>query len=329
MKLPNKARMNEVLRTIEKRKGTLNALCDAVVKGYSPAMFVYGDPGLGKSHLLTNFLCVNCGNNWKHHTAYTTPKGLVQELYANREAIHLFEDMEGMFKQEQTASILRAACGAPNDRERWVTWTTNNEKIEFTFRGGIIIATNANLAKGSGPLQGVASRFRPVRWDMSIEERICTILKIADQVQVKNGVVISKQESKHVAVTLCDMVLDHRLEVALDIRLFAEHALPAFAQCKVTPGLDWIELLVAKLTGVAQTSEETRDAKTRRLETLAGLIDSEGGPQKQKLEKWKSQTGLNKAMYYRHLKNSKRPTITITPPTVESETMKFLKEAQS
>jgi hypothetical protein len=328
MKLPNRKRLKEVLDLIEKRKETLRRSVDAVVKGFSPAAFVWGDPGLGKSHLLTSLLDQHCGQTWKHHTAYTTPKGLVQELSAHRDAIHLFEDMEGMFKTETTASILRAACGSPNDRQRWVTWQTNDDKIEFAFRGGIIVATNANLAKTNGPLQGVASRFRPLRWDMTPEERLCTILSIAETGHVKNGVIITKQEAKHVAITLCDMVLDHRLEVALDIRLYTEHALPAFAQAKQTPGMDWIELLVAKLTGSTQTIDETRDQKTKRLETLAGMIDTQGGSSKEKLDKWKQATGLNKAMYYRHLKNAKRPSITITGPAQADETMRFLKEVQ-
>jgi hypothetical protein len=221
-------------------------------------------------------------------------------------AIHLFEDCEKMLKTDLCASILRAACGSPNDRIRKVTYETANERHNISFYGGVIIATNANLSRSNGPLQGVASRFRPIRWEMSLPERIATIMILSDREYVKQGITLTKQECKKVAVRLIEMVTDARSDLDLDLRLFTEHALPAYAQSKQTPGMKWEDLLLAKLHGVATTADETQETRTRHLSQLAQKIDLEGGNTKDKVAKWKALTDLGQAMYFRHLKTGKK-----------------------
>lgn len=305
MKIPTKAEIVKSLVGVNGRRTIVENAVSGVAKGFMPALFVWGSPGLGKTHLLTTILDGVAGANWYHHTAFSTPKALMMSLYEAPESIHLFEDCEKMMKTDLSASVLRAACGAPNDRDRYVTWETANDKVRFKFRGGIIIATNMNLARQSGPMQGVASRFRPIKWDMSLRERMCVILDMADRKWVKGGVEITPKEAKKVAVRLIEMVNEEKSDFELDLRLFAEHALPAYAQAKVSPGQKWEELLHAKLTGTAQTASESQEERSRRLRMLAQSIDLAGGTTEEKLAKWKERTELGKSIYYRHLKATK------------------------
>lgn len=293
-----------ILAGIEKRRAILENAVLGVVRGFNSALFVWGPPGLGKSHLLTLMLDGIAGKGWRHHTAHSTPKALVMSIAEDPAAIHLFEDCERMLKTDLSASILRAACGAPNERERWVTYETANERIKVRFTGGIVIATNANLSRVNGPLQGVASRFRPIRWDMTLQERIATIQLMAERPATRGGVMLTVKECKKVAARLIEMVSDSRSELDLDLRLYSEHALPAFAQHKMNPGTDWEDLLQAKLLGIAATVEDSQQERTRRLQQLAQKIDLEGGNGKTKVTKWKELTGLGQAIYYRHLKTS-------------------------
>jgi hypothetical protein len=306
MKLPSVKQVKETLDGVGRRRAILENAVMGVVKGFSSALFVWGPPGLGKSHLLTIMLDGCAGKGWRHHTAHSTPKALMMSIMEEPNAIHLFEDCEKLLKTDLSASLLRAACGSPNERDRWVTYETANETLRVNFKGGIIIATNANLSRSNGPLQGVASRFRPIKWDLTLPERIATVLHLADNPFAKMGVTLTVKECRKVAITLIEMVADSRSALDLDLRLFTEHALPAFAQAKQTPGMRWEDLMLAKLHGIAQTTEENQTERTNRLRQLAQKIDREGGTGAQKIAKWKSMTELGQAIFYRHLRDAKK-----------------------
>lgn len=245
------------------------------------------------------------GSGYVHHTAHSTPKAIFMSLLQMPDSIHLFEDCERVMKTDLSASILRAACGAPNDRERWVTYETADKNLRFKFTGGIVVATNENLSRKNGPLQGVASRFRPIKWDMDLNERIATILTIAKQPRVVNSVPLTSKECTKVALELVEMTRNVQAPFDLDIRLYCEHALPAFAQAKQMPNTKWLDLMQAKLLGQATTVEDSQAERTRKLQILAQKIHAEGGSTKEKAAKWKDLTGLGQAIYFRHLKNSR------------------------
>ncbi len=210
-----------------------------------------------------------------------------------------------MLKTELCASILRAACGSPNDRERWITYETANEKLNFAFKGGIIVATNENLNRKNGPLSGVASRFRPIKWELDLQERIALILSIAKKPCVRNGVELTAKECTRVACDLVEMTRHSKSDTELDLRLFTEHALPCYAQAKGTPGTKWQDLMQAKLLGVAKTMGDSQAERTRHLQQLAQKVHAEGGDTKTKIAKWKEITGLGQAIYFRHLKSGR------------------------
>lgn len=302
MKKMSKKELDKCLSELSKRRQVMGSAVAAVVKGFSPALFVWGPPGLGKSHELTLLLDGAVGKAWRHHTAYSTPKALMMSIAEDTSSIHLFEDCEKMLKNELTSSILRAACGSPNDRERIVTYETANETIRVRFTGGIIVASNENLARSNGPMQGVASRFRPMKWDMSLPERVAMLTQIASYPHRKGGVDLSPKECGKVLSELLELVDDSQSELPLDLRLFTEHALPAYAQSKVSPDMNWKDLLLSKLSGLTQTDAENQAQRTQRLTQLAQKIHMEGGKGADKLVKWKSITGLGQAIYYRHLR---------------------------
>lgn len=305
MKRMNEKQMAKILARVESRREILEQSLQSVVQGFTHAMFVWGPPGLGKSHLLTTMLDVMADRGWVHHTAHSTPKAVFLSLLQSPHAIHLFEDCERVLKTDLTASILRAACGAPNDRTRLVTYHTAHEDLKCEFFGSIIVATNENLSRKNGPLQGVASRFRPIKWDMDLEERIATILHLAKQPAVRNEVALTAKECTKVALELIDMTSGSDASLDLDLRLFTEHALPAFAMSKKEPGTKWQDLLQAKLSGIARTRDDSQADKTRKLQLMAQKIHAECKSTKERLAKWKELTGLGQAIYFRHLKSGK------------------------
>lgn len=308
------SKRERVMRTIDKRRKTMRDAVRSVAQHYSSAAFFYGPGGLGKTHLITEELDALCGNSWVHHTGMATPKGLLIQLMEKSEAIHLFEDCEAMYKAEGSSSILRGACGSPGTRERFVTHETAHEKHRFAFTGGIIIVSNENLSRKKGPMAAVASRFRPIKWDLTIEERVALILDIADQGWAKNGRELDPKECRVVAKFLIEEMTGGEIAAAVDLRTFTEHALPAYAQWQYdNPEMDWKQLIRAKLSGEVKRAE-TRDSKNERLASMALVIDADSSkktPDKVKL--WNERTGLGQAQYFRHLRAAKASVTCINP----------------
>lgn len=302
MKLPTPKQVKDTLAKVDERRKTLEQGVNACCMGYSPAMFVYGPAGMGKSHTIRTLLDAVAGGNWVLHTAHATPKALVLALAENPHAIQVFEDCESMLKGDLNASILRAACGAPDNRDRWVTWESANEKLRFKIDGAIIIQTNENLSRKNGPMQGVASRFRPIFWGLSYDEVIAVIMDIAERGRQVGKTLLSAAECKKVVTELLELLEQHDMAVALDIRLYTEHALPAYAFSKATGNKDWHGLLAAKLTGLVKGDGERQAERTDRLVRIAQQIAASPVNGQAKLARWKELTGLEKSIYYRYAK---------------------------
>src|SRR5258708_4958438 len=107
MRKPCESEMKALLAKVDGRRKMLETSVQAVVQGYSPALFCWGPAGLGKTHLLTTMLDGLLLGGWRHHTAYSTPKALMLSIAEQPGAIHLFEDCERLLKTDLSASILR------------------------------------------------------------------------------------------------------------------------------------------------------------------------------------------------------------------------------
>lgn len=304
--IPAPSALKKCLSALEARERVFSAQIQAVCQGYTTACFVHGPGGLGKSHLICTILDGLKGKGWKHHTAYTTPRALVQSLFEQPEAVHLFEDCEKMYKTDVGSSILRAACGSPRQRQRTVTYETANDNLSFGFSGGIIIVSNEDLAKSKGPMQAVASRFKPVRWDLSVQERVARILQIAGLGWSKGASYVPAKECLMVAKFLIGEMLGSSVSRPVDIRMFCEHALPAYLQNKEgRTTVDWKDIIRSKITGMVETVERRGD-RNDRLRSMALAIQADAKlDRKAKVAKWKEETGLGQSIFYRHLKAAK------------------------
>lgn len=304
--MPAPSALRKCLNALEKREKILVSQIQSVAQGYTNAAFVFGPGGLGKSHLIVTTLESVVGKGFRHHTGYSTPKALILALDAHPDAIHLFEDCETMYKNELCSGMLRAACGSPKQRARLVTYETAHDSHSITFRGGIIIVSNEDISRGKGPMQAVASRFKPIRWDMTVQERVARILQIAGLGWSRGGIDVPAKECLKVAEFLCTQMLSGECTRPVDIRMFVEHAMPAYLQNKQGgTSVDWKEIVKAKLSGQIDKIE-TRTNRNDRLKVLVLAIDADPKlDRKAKMEKWKAETGLSQPQYYRHLKAAK------------------------
>lgn len=298
--------MKKILAALDKREALLKTQVRSVIQSYTNAVFVHGPGGLGKTHIITSELDALCGAGWKHHTAYSTPKALMLSIAELPDSIHVFEDCEKLYKTDVASSILRAACGSPRQRDRWITYETAHETLRVNFRGGIIIVSNENLARCKGPLAAVASRFRPILWDLSAEERIAKILSLAEAGWSRGEWTLTPKECRIVAQFLVEEMVQGDVHVPVDLRTYVEHAVPAYCQARASNGtVDWKDVIRSKLQGQVQHVEK-RAEKSDRLQLLAlGLAGNKTLTGKQRIAEWKKQTGLGQAIYYRHLRSAK------------------------
>lgn len=303
MRLFNAKEVDAHLAKIQEHKAALETALATVVTGFTPAAFIWGESGHGKSYMIRSVLDGLVGGEYKHHTAYSTHKGLFLSLAEHPEKLHLFEDCESVLKVQATADTLRAACGAPNGAERVITYETQNSRFRVKLTGGIIIVTNSNLSKLTGPMQAVASRFRPTHFKLTTEQIIATIQSIARGSWTSHGYTIKANECLLVASTLIDMLGEEDTAIPLDIRLYTEHALPTYIYCQTTGQTNWADVLRSKLLGRATTIAEGQQQRTSRLQSLALAIAQDGTLKpKDRVKRWKELTNLGQAIYYRHLK---------------------------
>jgi hypothetical protein len=304
--IPAESALKRCIVALEKREAVLTAQIQAVCEGYTTACFVHGPGGLGKTHLIVTVLEALKAKGYRHHTAYSTPKALMMSIMEYPESIHLFEDCEKMYKTDVSSSILRAACGSPKQRERIVTYETAHEQYRVRFTGGIIIVSNEDLGRAKGPMAAVASRFKPVKWDLTAQERIARILQIAAQGFVKGLSIIKPAECLKVATFLIEEMLTGDVQQPVDIRMYVEHALPAYLQHRDgRTEVEWQEIIRSKLAGQVH-KQEKRGERNGRLEALAvSLAADKSLNTKSRVAQWTEQTGLAQAIYYRHLKAAK------------------------
>jgi len=307
MKYPNKKQITETLDRVEKRRAILSSSVSHCVAGFTPAFFLWGAPGLGKSHTLRECLKDLGKDDFVHHTAYTTPKGLMLGLAERPEALHVVEDCERVLKTDLSASILRAACGDQGDGGRWVTYETAHEKLRIKMTGAVIIVTNQNLSRTNGPMQGVASRFRPMKWELTPDEVACVIAKATERGWIRRELSLSSVECRHVAETLFELCDSSSSGVPLDLRLYFEHALTCYAAGKLNKDDNWADVLSAKMSGNAETADSSRAERRARLQRIALEVDAMEVPFEQKMIAWMSKSGgLGQAMFYRHVTNAKK-----------------------
>lgn len=302
----------KIRQALKKREDVLRTQIRSVVQGYTHAMFVWGPGGLGKTHIIGLELESIVSRAWQHHTGSSTAKGLVLSLVEYPDQVHVFEDCESMYKNETGSQILRSACASPRGKDRIVKWETAHDKVIVNFKGGIIIATNENIAKGNGPLAAVASRFRPICWDLNAEERMVRMLDMADQGYNKGQVSLTAKECREVAHFLIEEMKLGEVQVPIDLRTYCEHALPAFAQAKHrSGGVSWKDIIRSKLQGQVGKIEK-REERSNRLEVLAlGIHSNDGMNAAQKALAWKASTGLGRAIYYQHVRRAQANRIKV------------------
>lgn len=111
--------------------GSLAALTKLVVKNINKSLLIYGGPGTGKTHTVTEVIKEGGlvkNKDWFHIKGKVTTKSLYQTLFMHREkALIVFDDADSVFANEDSANILKAALDSYDERViSWISPQTQN-----------------------------------------------------------------------------------------------------------------------------------------------------------------------------------------------------------
>lgn len=274
-----------------------------VVAGDIPSFFLNGPGGHGKSHAVLGELNKKPGRGkWRHWNSRMTSRALVEQLASSPNHIHLFEDMEDLYRDKTSASILRSACASVKGGSRRVTYTTARDEFDFEFKGGVIVISNAPLS-GNGVLGALASRMRPLAWRLRPEEIMALIRDIAAKGHTHRGHVMPPNECQEVAEFVIGQM--HENPSKVDLRTYCDHALPSYWHWKHarTLGVHWTAVVKSKILG--EPVVEQRQERVERERAIACQCFKDGNNTQNRVELWRQRTPWRMQAFYNRLKEAK------------------------
>jgi len=301
MRFPSAKPNTGPLDRVQRLAKVIAARVDEVVSGDVPSFFLYGPGGHGKSHAVSMQLDRKPGpGKWLHWNSRMTPRALVEHLSIFRDAVHLFEDMEDLYKDKTSAGILRSACASVRGAPRRITYTTARGSFDFVFEGGVIVISNEDPS-GNGVIGAVASRMRPLLWQLRPDEIVSIIRDAATKGYTHRGHLIPPAECHEVA----EYIIGAMQSGKVDLRTYFDHALPSYWYWKhaKAPAVHWTDVVKSKIVG-EPVIEQRHDRVEREREIACRCFD-EGNTTQARLDLWKKRTGWNKQAFYNRLKEGK------------------------
>lgn len=158
---------------------------EMVVKGFCSSLFLTGEGGIGKTFEVERTL-EHLQSEAEEEvdvvriSGVSSPGGLYDKLYENRDAIILVDDMDDVFRETRSQAILKAVLDTREVRE--VHWNSSSTMIrapkQFVFNGRIVIITNFSLKKANESLQAIITRAYYLDFTFPKEQKMERILSI-------------------------------------------------------------------------------------------------------------------------------------------------------
>lgn len=158
---------------------------DSVINGVHRAAIVYGEAGMGKTHVVTSSLIehgLTEGVDYAVLRSHTTPLMLYVWLYLMRDEgkFIVLDDCDGILASENGLNLIKSAT---DNTFRQVGWATTQQIFNplnkqlipstFEFNGRLIITTNIRLAAGRGKIANHmdAIRSRAVPYSLNLTKK--------------------------------------------------------------------------------------------------------------------------------------------------------------
>ena len=233
---------NQHLQEIENQFSVIRDHLRGVVRGDTNGLYLFGPPGVSKSHTVVNFLQDNMVA-FERVLGHLSGPALFDAIEENPDEVLVLDDVAGVFKESKAVQILLAALGSPPDgsRVRKVAYRTARGKRVVDFTGSIIAISNLAIGEHRNDvIKAVEDRVDVLKFDPTPEQVEALIYKIATEAPAG----VAADDAAMVAELLADECRKHGTR--LSVRLFIDKALPKFRLWKAG-GLEnhWKDLVRA------------------------------------------------------------------------------------
>lgn len=165
---------------------------DSVITKVHRSVVIYGQSGMGKTHVVTNSLIQHGlveGEDYVVLRSHTTPLMLYVWLYLMRDEnkFVVLDDCDGILANETGLNLLKAAT---DNSFRQVGWSSSNELFDpttkdpipssFEFNGRVIITTNIRPVTGrsriANHMDAIRSRSAAFKFNLNLlEEQLAQV----------------------------------------------------------------------------------------------------------------------------------------------------------
>ncbi|WP_165063465.1 hypothetical protein [Paludisphaera rhizosphaerae] len=147
----------EALKSYEAKvfgiRGSIELVLDRRIAG----LYIWGDGGVGKSHVVTTTL-QSMGVKYLLHNSRMSAPALFDHLANSPHDVHVFEDLETMTEDKSAWDVLRSALWSQDDQTRRITWNVKGRTEQAAFDGSLIFTANVPLQENNR-VNALASRL--------------------------------------------------------------------------------------------------------------------------------------------------------------------------
>jgi hypothetical protein len=283
-------------------------ICDRVTlcaNGHSNGVYVWGEGGIGNSYRVINqleYLKVK----YVLHNSRLSAASFFQALKKNKDAVHVVEDVENIFKDRGNMNLVRSALWGQRDssgkQNRMVVWGTAPVEQRIQFDGQIVFTGNRPL-DDIPELRAVATRIPIIHLQATRPEILALMKRICiGGYRTDKGTLTKRQ---------CGEVLEYFLKIFPDDRVFSIRVLIRSLDDRIgvkklgsAISSNWKELMTSQFAGVSEPPL-TRKEKLARETTIAIELSKQGLNCASLLEEWRERTERKSLdSYYRRLKKA-------------------------
>jgi hypothetical protein len=295
------------LDELEKKFQIVRDYTQSVAQGRTTDFYLFGAGGCGKSYTVTRQL-KELDVPYKAYNSRMTGRGLFNALERFADAIHLLEDMEGLFRDGGARGVLRSALWgdgptrAAGPIERQVTWTTFRMEHSFVFTGGLIMIGNRPF--GDLPeLEAVKTRIAYMQLTISDNEIMALMRHIASE---GYGNAEERMDAPE-CLDVCEHVIGQcrGLNRMLDMRMLVNSFEDYLQWRDCRSGCHWRDLVSARVKERPTMISETHNATARsaqqqhELAVARRLLGMEN--RQERFSIWQEEVGKSEQSMYRRL----------------------------
>ena len=164
----------------------LESYLKAIETNHINSLIILGKAGIGKTYSVVNYFN-NKNSDYVYVNGFSTTLALYKFIYNNKDKLIILDDMELLFQDNKTISILKALTYGVNNK-RIVMYETTSDKLDvpasFEFTGKIILLLNEIPQKNNESYKALLSRIPLYELKYTDAELRQICLKLLNQEQV-------------------------------------------------------------------------------------------------------------------------------------------------